>query len=244
MPLMCYGGVVFDALMTPVDKVTRTTAGQWASVPRIRNFPSPQFMGPQLAKVQLSAVMFPHETNGPEALAVLRLIAQAGLPQVLITGTGDVYGIFKVNSIEETMDSLDVVGYPREMTYRLELEQIPDDQVESAAGGLGGIGLGLNLGLDLGLGLGLSIDLGVGLGIDLSATLGMGSLGVGIGLTAGLGVDLSAGIDLGVGASLGIGIGVGASIGVGANFGVGLAVGGAANLNLSAGIAAEFDLAA
>ena len=123
--------------------------------------------------VAITGTIYPEYFGGFGSLAVLRAVMPA--PQMVVSGAGDVFGLWCIMEVGNEQSYQDAAGRPSKVTFDVKLERYGED----TPGLLGGfLGLGAGIG-GIGGSLGGSIGLGGGsVGVDI----GVGGLGVGVGV--------------------------------------------------------------
>ena len=94
--------------------------------------PTRQFTGPGDDKMTLDGVIMPTWRGSVGAVEALRELALTGEPQQMSAGTGDVFGLWCIEQVEEDRSGLFADGAPRRVAWVLQLARYGDD----APGGL------------------------------------------------------------------------------------------------------------
>lgn len=84
-----------------------------------------EFMGTADSKLKFSGTLFPHKFGGVPNLTALELLAQAGVPQLLIRGDGAVFGWYVIEKVTDKHAFLDVAGVGRMIQFEVELVSSP-----------------------------------------------------------------------------------------------------------------------
>ena len=132
--MMTLGAVLFSVRTSVFQRLRRTTAYRWPSHERVGRLPTRQFTGPGDDKMNLDGVIMPTWRGSVGAVEALRELALTGEPQQLSAGTGDVFGLWCIEQLEEDRSGLFADGAPRRVAWTLQLARYGDD----APGGLRG----------------------------------------------------------------------------------------------------------
>lgn len=132
--MMTLGDVAFAVSTTVFQRLRRMTTYRWPSLDRVGRWPARQFTGPGIDKVTLDGVVMPTYRGAAGAVDALRQLALTGQPQQMSAGTGEVFGLWCLEQIEEDRSGLFADGAPRRVAWVLQLARYGDD----APGGLQG----------------------------------------------------------------------------------------------------------
>ncbi len=122
--LMTLGLYVFVVRTLPYEKLD--VKRQWRHVAnnRFNRRPSTQFIGPDNDTITLSGTLLPEITGGLLSLTALELMAEQGRAWPLIEGTGMIYGMFVIESLQQTKSDFFADGSPRSITFTLSLKRV------------------------------------------------------------------------------------------------------------------------
>lgn len=194
MPMLQIGAVAFSTIGPHYDKLASSAKATWARQKRFARADALQFTGMGEEAVTVSGTIYTDYFQGFSSLSTLR--AQMPRPQMLVSGAGDVFGLWCIVGVSNEQTYQDQRGRPRKVTFDVKLERYGEDGVgglglaafSSALSAIGGAGLaGLAAGFP---GIDLSALAG-GFGLDAgpqSVNVGLpgGAIGVDIGTAAGL----------------------------------------------------------
>lgn len=127
------GPYPFQALGFSYKDLKRKLKTPWSSLEVAGRMEARHWTGPKSDTVTISGVLFPDEWGGQSTLEGVREAAKAGLVLPLITGDGDVLGLFEIEGVDEHWEYATATGQPRKNAYSIELHVIDD------FGGLGGL---------------------------------------------------------------------------------------------------------
>lgn len=115
--MMAYGLFVFALSTAPYQEFKRQVSWRFASNARIGMRPSRQFLGPDDEPITLSGVLLPELSGGRLSLKVLELLGSQGKAWPLIEGTGTIYGMYTLESLETTSTVFFSNGTPRRIEF-------------------------------------------------------------------------------------------------------------------------------
>ncbi len=133
--MMCLGFMVFMLQTLPYQTLQRNTAYRWPTNDRIGLRAAPQFLGPGDEKVTLSGTLMPEITGGKMSLLSLRLMADQGRAWSLIDGGGTIYGMFVIESVNETHAEFFADGSARSIDFTISLLRV-DESLSAMFGDL------------------------------------------------------------------------------------------------------------
>lgn len=132
---LALGPYRFHALGFSLQDLNRNLQTPWAELDVAQRFDAAHWTGPKGQSVGIGGVLFPHEFGGMASLAGIASAAKRGRPLMLVTGAGDVGGLYRVEGISEDWSLIDAAGRPRRDAYKLDLKLY----VPSGGAGLGGM---------------------------------------------------------------------------------------------------------
>ncbi|CQD74049.1 phage-related tail protein [Yersinia intermedia] len=133
--MMCLGFMVFMLQTLPYQTLQRNTAYRWPTNDRIGLRAAPQFLGPGDEKITLSGTLMPEITGGKLSLLSLRVMADQGRAWSLIDGSGTIYGMFVIESVNETHTEFFSNGSARSIDFTLSLLRV-DESLTAMLGDL------------------------------------------------------------------------------------------------------------
>ena len=128
--MMALGLFVFATQTLPYQQLQRTTNWRHPSNSRLGMRPARQFMGPGDDSITLSGTLYPELTGGRVSLAMVRAMAETGMAWPLIEGSGAFYGLWVIESIDETGSVFFADGSARKIEFSLKLARVDDEQVD------------------------------------------------------------------------------------------------------------------
>lgn len=115
--MMAYGLFVFTLSTVPYQEFKRQVSWRFASNNRIGMRPSRQFLGPDDEPITLSGILLPELSGGRLSLKVLELLGSQGKAWPLIEGSGTIYGMYTLESLETTSTIFFSNGTPRRIEF-------------------------------------------------------------------------------------------------------------------------------
>lgn len=128
--MMALGLFVFATATLPYQQLQRTTSWRHPSNSRLGLRPARQFMGPGDDSITLSGTLYPELTGGRVSLAMVRAMAETGRAWPLIEGSGVFYGLWVIESVDETGSVFFADGSARKIDFSLKLARVDDEQVD------------------------------------------------------------------------------------------------------------------
>jgi phage protein U len=128
---------VFGLQTIAYQTLQRRTEWRHAKNSRVGARPATQYLGPGDDTITLAGWVAPEFAGSAASIALVRRMAGTGAAYLLLAGTGDVLGAFKVTAIEETQSLFFVDGSARRIEFSITLECVDDTR----AGSLFGTGL-------------------------------------------------------------------------------------------------------
>lgn len=120
--LLALGAYRFAVSNGAYQKFDRTSAWRWPSTDRIGVAPAPQYVGPGDDTITIDGVIFPHFRGGLRQIDQMRAQAGLGMPLPLVSGYGRYFGVYVIEKIKETQESLMSDGAPRKIEFQIELK--------------------------------------------------------------------------------------------------------------------------
>ncbi|WP_110633804.1 phage tail protein [Salinicola salarius] len=128
--MMVYGMFVFSLSTAAYQDFRRQTQWRNSSLSRIGKRPAIQFLGPGTDKITLAGELYPEFTGGQSNLDQLRAMGDQGAAWPLIEGTGRMYGLYTIDSMDEGSDRHFRDGAASHITFSLSLSRIDDERRE------------------------------------------------------------------------------------------------------------------
>lgn len=96
----------------------------WAEIETAGRLNALQWTGPRSEVVTIDGVLFPREFGGAGTLEGVRLAARSGVPLMLVSLGGKVFGSHAIQKVDEDRGFHDRTGTPGRTAYTIELKRI------------------------------------------------------------------------------------------------------------------------
>ena len=121
---MALGPFKFQAHGFGYQGLQRKLDTTWAELETAGRLNALQWTGPGSESVTITGVLFPREFGGDSTLEGLRRAAMAGIPQMLVTSGGQVFGLQAIQKIDEDRGVHDRTGAPARNAWSIELKRM------------------------------------------------------------------------------------------------------------------------
>ncbi|WOD12776.1 phage tail protein [Pseudomonas sp. NyZ704] len=128
--MMAMGLYIFSLSTAAYQQLQRQTSWRHPANSRIGAMPARQYLGKGDDTITLSGLIMPELTGERVSLDALRLMANTGKAWPLVEGTGRLYGLWIIESINETNTLFFADGAPRRIDFSLTLQRVDDSQIE------------------------------------------------------------------------------------------------------------------
>ena len=130
--LMSLGQFLFKTSTLAFQEIQRQRAWNYADNAIAFGRAKKQFMGAGEDTVTLPGLIYEEYGFGSRfALDEVASMADTGQGFVLMDGSGYLYGVYVINSIDETKSVLLDNGIPRKVDYTLKLSRTDDERIET-----------------------------------------------------------------------------------------------------------------
>ncbi|MBN3816781.1 phage tail protein [Paraburkholderia sp. Se-20369] len=119
--MMVLGLFVFSLSTLPYQELKRRRGWRFASNNRVGKKPARQYVGEDDETISLSGVLLPELTGGDLSLSLLEAMAGQHTAWPLIEGTGHIYGMFTIDSIDTTRTLFFPDGTARRIDFTIAL---------------------------------------------------------------------------------------------------------------------------
>lgn len=121
---MALGPFTFRAHGFGYTDVTRKLDTTWAEIQTVGRLNALQWTGPRSEVVTINGVLFPLEWGGAGTLEGVRLAAKNGIPLMLVSLGGNVFGLHTIQKVEEDRAYHDRTGTPGRNAYSIEIKRV------------------------------------------------------------------------------------------------------------------------
>lgn len=128
--MLALGMFVFSLSTAAYQALQRQTEWRHASNPRVGAAPARQFVGRGDDTITLPGIILPELAGSALSLDALRLMANTGKAWPMVEGSGRIYGLWIIESLNETKTLFFRDGTPRRIEFTLILKRIDDDRID------------------------------------------------------------------------------------------------------------------
>ena len=128
--MLALGMFVFSLSTAAYQALQRQTEWRHASNPRVGAAPARQFVGRGDDTITLPGLILPELAGSALSLDALRLMANTGKAWPMVEGSGRIYGLWIIESLNETKTLFFRDGTPRRIEFTLSLKRIDDDRID------------------------------------------------------------------------------------------------------------------
>lgn len=122
--MMQLGTFQFGISTAAYQELDRKTAWRWAQQDVIGTRPALQFTGPGEDAITLQGVVFPEYRGGSYQVEHLRTLAGRGKPQLLVSGMGELFGRWVIESVAERQTVFAAFGKARRQEFTVQLKRL------------------------------------------------------------------------------------------------------------------------
>ncbi|RGE46135.1 oxidoreductase [Comamonas testosteroni] len=125
--LMALGQFIFGLQTLAYEELKRSNSWRHPSNSRVGARPARQFVGVGDDQITLSGWVAPELIGTYASVAELRAMGDSGQAFALVAGTGEVFGQYVIESLNETGTLHYEDGTPRRIAFDLQLVRVDDD---------------------------------------------------------------------------------------------------------------------
>lgn len=120
--LLKLGGYSFSVTTAAFQELNRKREWRWPAQERIGTLDALQFTGRKNDTITLTGTIYPHYRDaGARQIEAMAAEADKGMPLMLVTGYGDVWGFWCIKSIDEKQPRHARKGEPLRQDFTLEI---------------------------------------------------------------------------------------------------------------------------
>jgi phage protein U len=131
--MMALGFFVFSLHTAAYQEMQRQLAWRHASLARVGDRPASQYIGKDDETITLNGVLLPQLAGTQFSLDVLHLMADTGDAWPLIQGTGRIYGLYVIESLQTTRTVFGSDGSARRIEFSISCKRVADTGLELAS---------------------------------------------------------------------------------------------------------------
>ena len=129
--LMSFGQFIFKTDTLTCTEIQRQRQWTYADNAVAQGRAKKQFTGAGTDSITLPGLIYHEHGFGTRfAIEELAEIASQGTEAVLMDGSGFIYGVYVIDSIDETKSVLIFEGVPRKIDFSLKLSRTDDDRIQ------------------------------------------------------------------------------------------------------------------
>ncbi|CDH26719.1 MULTISPECIES: phage tail protein [Xenorhabdus] len=121
------GLFVFMLKTTPYQSLQHQQSWRFGFNNRVGARPAFQFMGPNNDTLTLSGTLYPEISGGRLSLLALELMADSGKAWSFLDGSGAIYGMFIIESIDQTKSEFFADGAARRIDFTVTLRRVDEN---------------------------------------------------------------------------------------------------------------------
>lgn len=121
--MMRLGGFSFGINTAAYKDLKRVTEFKWAAQERFGQMDALQYTGPGQDSITLDGVVLTAYRGGTGQVERLRALGAQGRPQMLISGLGDILGMWVIESVGEGQGVFAAAGIPRRQEFSVKLRK-------------------------------------------------------------------------------------------------------------------------
>ena len=134
MHMMALGQFLFSLPTLAYNEFRRQSSWRHPSNSRVGAAPASQSLGPGDDTINLSGLLVPEFAGSRAYLLQLRDMAGSGKAFALVSGAGEVFGAYVIESISETGTYHTGEGVARRTEFDLQLKRVDDIKAEPGGG--------------------------------------------------------------------------------------------------------------
>jgi phage protein U len=124
--LLMLGGFKFSLNTAVFQELRRLTSWRWPAQERMGQLDALQSTGQGEDTITLPGVIYPDFKGGPGQLDDLRAIGDAKKPVRLISASGQILGLWVIQSVEETASNFKPDGDPLKQEFTITIKKFSD----------------------------------------------------------------------------------------------------------------------
>lgn len=127
--MLMLGGFKFSLNTAVFQEMQRSTSWRWPAQERVGKLDALQATGPGDDRITLPGVIYPDFRGGMVQVEELRRLGNAQKPVRLISATGEILGLWVIESVEETQSHFKPDGSPRRQEFTVSIRKFGDADV-------------------------------------------------------------------------------------------------------------------
>lgn len=127
VPMLMLGDFQFALNVAVFKEIKRSTDYMWPTQNRFGQRQARQFTGMGDDTITLPGTIFPEWKGSTNAMKTLRAMAALGQPNLLLDGTGQIYGRWVVTKVDETRSIFAAYTQPKKIEFSVTLGYFDGD---------------------------------------------------------------------------------------------------------------------
>lgn len=127
VPMLMLGSFQFSLNVAVFQEMQRSSEYKWPAQERFGQRQARQFTGVGDDTITLPGVIYPEYMGSTSAMKNLRAMAALGQPNLLIDGTGQIYGRWVVTKVDETRSIFAAFTQPKKIEFSVALAYFDGD---------------------------------------------------------------------------------------------------------------------
>ena len=119
--MMQFGAFQFGLDTAAYQRLSRTAEAKWARQTRIGTTDQLQLVGFAAQSIEITGTILPQWRGGYAQTGSMRSLVTLGLPLPLVSGRGDILGLWVAESASEEHETFDVGGSARVQSFSMKL---------------------------------------------------------------------------------------------------------------------------
>ena len=125
--MMIYGMFVFELKTLPYQQLRHSLNWRHVKNDRINRSAKWQYIGAGETQINLDGVLYPEITGGDISLTVLATQAYTGRPWPLISGAGQIYGMYVLTGLQAMHTEFDRYGKAKKIEFSISFQRCDED---------------------------------------------------------------------------------------------------------------------
>jgi phage protein U len=121
--MLALGAFRFSISTAAYQQLERQSSYKWEEVERFGQAPLMQYCGYDSETISLQGTILPEYKGGLGQMSQIRVQASLGIALPLVTGTGNYYGLWVVESVNEAQEVFWSNGTPRKIDFQINLKK-------------------------------------------------------------------------------------------------------------------------
>lgn len=123
LTMMRLGSFKFGIATAAYQALDRSTDYNFGEQQLFGQLDDLQFLGPGSDMITLAGVIYTNYRGGTQQIETLRALAEQGQPQMLISATGKVFGLWVITNITEGQSKFAAMGVPQKQEFSVSLRK-------------------------------------------------------------------------------------------------------------------------